>query len=76
MPSKNNHSHAARPVASAGSLPSQIADNSDFHRLPPMGEADDLLLSAAGDDVVDDLADLDLDDPRFLIVDSPRSRQA
>jgi hypothetical protein len=43
-----------------------------------LAEADDLLLAAAsavGDDVVDDLADLDFDDPRFLVVDTPPSEE-
>jgi hypothetical protein len=78
MPSKSNHSPGTAPVARAGFQPARNADKSDLHPLPPMTEADDLLLAAAsavGDDVVDDLADLDFDDPRFLVVDTPPSEE-
>lgn len=79
MPSKSNHSHAARPMARAGFLAPPNPDKSDFFRPPPAGETDDLLLasadrqqdapqSAVGADVVDDLADLVLDDPAFLVL--------
>ena len=82
MPSKSNHSPASRSVARAGFAAPPNTDKSDFFRLPPLGEIDDLLLAAAaaqqaapqsavGADVVDDLADLDLDGPRFLVVDAP-----
>lgn len=59
MPSKSNHSHAARSVARAGFLAQPNPDKSDLPTRP-----------AYCADVVDDLADLDLDDPCFLVVDA------
>lgn len=77
MPDTDNPTSGAAPGASPRHTPVEIAAHELRQaalEVPPERLAAAVrylpaILSAAGDDVIDDLAEMDFDDPRYLILD-------